>query len=40
VRQTVPLTRKRPSPGVEISQELYDMAEFDENQRIDYLTIK
>ena len=40
VRQTAPLTRKRPSPGVEISQELYDMAEFDENQRIEHLTIK
>ena len=40
VRQTTPLTRKRPAPGVEISQELYDMAEFDENQRIEHLTIK
>jgi len=40
VRQTVPVTRKKPAPGVEISQELYDMAEFDEKQRIDYLTIK
>ena len=40
VRQTAPLTRKRPSPGVEISQELYDMAEFGENQRIENLTVK
>jgi len=40
VRQTAPLTRKRQSPGVEISQELYDMAEFNENQRIEHLTIK
>jgi hypothetical protein len=38
VRQTAPVTRK--APGVEISQELYDMAEFNENQRIEHLTIK
>jgi hypothetical protein len=40
VRQTAPVTRKRQSPGVEISQELYDMAGFNENQRIEHLTIK
>lgn len=40
VRQTAPVTGKRPSPGVEISQELYDMAEFNQNQRIENLTIK
>jgi len=40
VRQTAPVTRKRQSPGVEISQELYDMAGFNENQRIENLKIK
>jgi len=39
VRQTTPVTKRR-APGVEISQELYDMAEFDENQRIENLTVK
>ena len=39
-RQAAPVTRRKPTPGVEISQELYDMAEFDENQRIEHLTIK
>ena len=40
VRQTAPVTRKRQAPGVEISQELYDMAGFNENQRIENLTVK
>jgi len=40
VRQTAPVRRKRQSPGVEISQELYDIAGFNENQRIEHLTIK
>ena len=40
VRQTAPLTRTKQAPGVEISQELYDMAGFNENQRIDNLAIK
>jgi len=39
-RQTTPATRKRPAPGVEISQELYDLAGFNENQRIENLTIR
>ena len=39
-RQAVPVPRKRQIPGVEISQELYDLADFSENQRIDNLTIK
>jgi hypothetical protein len=39
-RQVVPTRRRRPRPGVEISQELYDMAEFSEDQRIDNLVIK
>ena len=40
VGQTAPVTRKRPAPGVEISQELYDLADFSENQRIEHLTVK
>ena len=40
VRQTAPVARKRQAPGVEISQELYDMAGFDENQQIEHLTVK
>jgi len=40
VRQTAPVTGKRQAPGVEISQELYDMAGFDENQQIEHLTVK
>ncbi|MFC1604073.1 hypothetical protein ACFL5F_03505 [Planctomycetota bacterium] len=39
-RQTAPVTRRRPTPGVEISQELYDMAGFSEDQRIENLVIK
>jgi hypothetical protein len=39
-RQVVPARRRKPKPGVEISQELYDMAEFSEDQRIDNLVIK
>ena len=39
-RQAAPVTRKRQAPGVEISQELYELADFDENQRIEHLTIK
>jgi len=39
-RQAAPVTGKRPAPGVEISQELYDLAGFNENQRIEHLTIK
>ena len=39
-RQVAPMTRKRPAPGVEISQELYDMAGFSEDQRIENLVVK
>jgi hypothetical protein len=39
-RQAVPATGKRRAPGVEISQELYDLAGFNENQRIENVTVK
>jgi hypothetical protein len=39
-RQATPATRKSQAPGVEISQELYDLAGFNENQRIENLTVK
>jgi hypothetical protein len=39
-RQAAPVTRRKPRPGVEISQELYDMAGFSEDQRIDNLVVK
>jgi hypothetical protein len=39
-RQAAPVTRRRPKPGVEISQELYDMAGFSEDQRIENLVVK
>ena len=39
-QQAVPVTRKKPAPGVEISQELYDMAGFSEDQRIENLVVK
>lgn len=39
-RQASPVTRRKPQPGVEISQELYDMAGFSENQHIDNLVVK
>ena len=39
-RQAAPATGKRRAPGVEISQELYDLAGFNENQRIENLTVK
>lgn len=39
-RQTAPSATKRPRPGVEISQELYDMAGFSEDQHIDNLVVK
>jgi hypothetical protein len=35
-----PPATKKQTPGVEISRELYDMAGFNENQRIENLTIK
>jgi hypothetical protein len=40
VRQEAPVTIKRQPPGVEISQELYDLADFNKNQRIENLTVK
>jgi len=39
-RQAAPATGKRQATGVEISQELYDLAGFNKNQRIDNLTVK
>jgi hypothetical protein len=39
-RQTTPVTRTNQAPGVEISQELYDLAGFEENQKIENLTVK
>jgi hypothetical protein len=39
-RWAAPVTGTRRAPGVEVSQELYDLAGFNENQRIDNLTIK
>ncbi len=39
-RQAVPVPRRKQPPGVEISQELYDLADFSENQRIENMTIK
>ena len=39
-RQAAPVTRRKPRPGVEISQELYDMAGFSEDQRIENLVVK
>ena len=38
--QTADVTRKKPTPGVEISQELYDMAGFEKNQRVEFLKVK
>jgi len=40
VRQEAPVTIKKQPPGVEISQELYDLADFNKNQRIENLTVK
>jgi len=39
-RQTADVTRNRQKPGVEISQELYDMAGFEKNQKVDLLKVK
>jgi len=39
-RYAAPVTERRPTPGVEVSQELYDMAGFSEGQRIDNLVVK
>ncbi|MHC4324622.1 MAG: hypothetical protein ACYSUX_10145 [Planctomycetota bacterium] len=39
-RQAVPVPRKKQNPGVEISQELYDMAEFPDNKRILNLRVR
>jgi len=39
-RQAAPVTRGKPRPGVEISQELYDMAGFSEDQHVDNLVVK
>ena len=39
-QQDFAVTQKRKAPGVEISQELYDLAGFNENQHIENLTVK
>jgi len=39
-RQTADVTRKKQTPGVEISQELYDMAGFEKSQRVELLKVK
>jgi hypothetical protein len=39
-RQAAPVTGRKPRPGVEISQELYDMAGFSEDQHIENLVVK
>jgi hypothetical protein len=39
-RQAAPVPRKKRTPGVEISQELYDMAGFSENERVENLTVR
>ena len=39
-RQVVPVPPREQKPGVEISRELYDMAGFPENQRVEHLTVK
>jgi hypothetical protein len=39
-RHAAPVTRRKPAPGVEISQELYDMAGFSGNERIENLVVK
>jgi hypothetical protein len=39
-RHVTPMARKKPRPGVEISQELYDMAGFSEDQHVDNLIVK
>jgi len=39
-RQTADVTRKKPTPGVEISQELYDMAGFEKDQKVGLLKVK
>jgi hypothetical protein len=33
-------TTKEKSPGITVSQELFEMAGFENGQRVDYLTIK
>jgi len=39
-RQAADVTRKKQTPGVEISQELYDMAGFEKNQKVGLLKVK
>jgi len=40
VKQAAPVTKKEQFRGVEVSQELLDMAGFENHQRVEYLTIK
>jgi hypothetical protein len=35
-----PVTTKEKPPGITVSQELFEMAGFEDGQRVDYLTIK
>jgi len=39
-RQAADVTRYKQTPGVEISQELYDMAGFEKNQKVGLLKVK
>lgn len=39
-QEVPPVTTKEKAPGIRVSQELFEMAGFEEGQRVDYLTIK
>jgi len=40
VQEVTPVTTKDESPGIRVSPELFEMAGFEEGQRVEYLTIK
>ncbi len=40
VQEVRPVTTKEETPGIRVSQELFEMAGFEEGQRVDYLSIK
>jgi hypothetical protein len=39
-RRVTPVKRREPTPGIEVSRKLYDMAGFAEDQRVDNLVVK
>jgi hypothetical protein len=39
-QEVSPAKTKEESPGIRVSQELFDLAGFEEGQRVDYITIK